>query len=64
MMKSRALNEAETRAELIDPALREAGWGVLDGSRVERVVITPGRLIGARAFCSGLTAISSPTRLS
>jgi type I restriction enzyme R subunit len=41
------MNEAETRAELIDPALREAGWGVVDGSRVGREVIAPGRLIGA-----------------
>ena len=23
------MNEAETRAELIDPALKEAGWGVV-----------------------------------
>ena len=40
------LNEADTRAELIDPALREAGWGVVDGSRIRREVIAPGRLIG------------------
>ncbi|TDY02428.1 EcoAI/FtnUII family type I restriction enzme subunit R [Thiohalophilus thiocyanatoxydans] len=40
------MNEAETRAELIDPALKEAGWGVVDGSRVRREVIAPGRLIG------------------
>jgi type I restriction enzyme R subunit len=40
-------NEAETRAELIDPALRDAGWGVVDGSRVRREVITLGRLQGA-----------------
>lgn len=33
------MNEAETRAELIDPALREAGWGVVDGSRIRREVI-------------------------
>ncbi len=46
-MTLRALNEAETRAELIDPALRAAGWGVVDGSRVGREVIAPGRLIGA-----------------
>ena len=26
------MNEAETRAELIDPQLREAGWGVLEGT--------------------------------
>ena len=41
------MNEAETRAELIDPALRDAGWGVVDGSRVRREVIAPGRLQGA-----------------
>ncbi len=40
------MNEAETRAELIDPALKEAGWGMVDGSRIRREVITPGRLQG------------------
>ena len=30
------MNEAETRAELIDPQLREAGWGVIDGSKILR----------------------------
>ncbi len=39
-------NEAETRAELIDPALKEAGWGVMEGSRIRREVISDGRLIG------------------
>lgn len=38
------MNEAETRAELIDPALKAAGWGVVEGSRVRREVITLGRL--------------------
>ncbi len=41
------MNEAETRAELIDPALQAAGWGVVDASRVRREVITLGRLQGA-----------------
>jgi type I restriction enzyme R subunit len=27
-------NEAETRAELIDPALKASGWGVIEGSKV------------------------------
>lgn len=40
------MNEAETRAELIDPALKSAGWGVVDSSRVRREVIAPGRLQG------------------
>lgn len=40
------MNEAETRAELIDPALKAAGWGVIESSRVRREVIAPGRLVG------------------
>jgi type I restriction enzyme R subunit len=39
------MNEAETRAEHIDPALKAAGWGVVEGSRVLREHgITQGRL--------------------
>ncbi|SDE56452.1 EcoAI/FtnUII family type I restriction enzme subunit R [Desulfuromonas thiophila] len=41
------MNEADTRAELIDPALKASGWGVVEGSRVRREVITLGRLQGA-----------------
>ncbi len=42
------MNEAETRAELIDPALNEAGWGVIEGSHIAReYTITLGRLQGA-----------------
>lgn len=42
------MNEAETRAEHIDPALKAAGWGVVEGSRVLREHgITAGRLQGA-----------------
>jgi prevent-host-death family protein len=42
------LNEAETRAEHIDPALKAAGWGVVEGSRIRREYpITLGRLEGA-----------------
>ncbi|MBK8275398.1 MAG: DEAD/DEAH box helicase family protein [Nitrospira sp.] len=41
------MNEAETRAEHIDPALKTAGWGVVEGSRVLREYpITPGRIEG------------------
>lgn len=32
--KHHMMNETETRAHLIDPALKEAGWGVVEGSRV------------------------------
>jgi len=41
------MNEAETRAEHIDPALAAAGWGVVEGSRILREYsITPGRIEG------------------
>src|SRR5882757_2140354 len=41
------MNEAETRAEHIDPALKAAGWAVVEGSRVLREhLITPGPLEG------------------
>jgi type I restriction enzyme R subunit len=41
------VNEAETRAELIDPALAKAGWGVVADSRVRREIISLGRIEGA-----------------
>ena len=41
------MNEAETRAEHIDPALKAARWGVVEGSRILREYhITPGRIEG------------------
>jgi type I restriction enzyme R subunit len=41
------MNEAETRAEHIDPALKAAGWGVVPGSRIRReYCISPGRIEG------------------
>jgi type I restriction enzyme, R subunit len=42
------MNEAETRAEHIDPALQAAGWGVVEGSRIRREYpITLGRIEGS-----------------
>jgi type I restriction enzyme R subunit len=41
------MNEAETRAEHIDPALKAVGWGVVEGSRIRREYpITLGRIEG------------------
>ncbi len=41
------VNEAETRAEHIDPALKAAGWGIIDQSSIRReYVITLGRIEG------------------
>jgi type I restriction enzyme, R subunit len=50
------MNEAETRAEYIDPALAAAGWGVVDWSRIRREYpICPGRIEGKKRG-KGLTA--------
>ncbi|OGY31542.1 MAG: restriction endonuclease subunit R [Candidatus Andersenbacteria bacterium RIFCSPHIGHO2_02_FULL_45_11] len=39
------MNESETRAEHIDPKLKEAGWGVIEGSKVLREFrITDGKI--------------------
>jgi len=39
------MNEAETRAELIDPKLKESGWGAIDGTKILREhKITAGKI--------------------
>ena len=51
------MNESETRAEYIDPALAAAGWGVVEGSRIRReYAITQGRLEGFGRRGKSLTA--------
>ena len=51
------MNEAETRAEYIDPALAVAGWGVVEGSRIRREYpITLGRIEGSGNRGKALTA--------
>ena len=51
------MNEAETRAEHIDPALKAAGWGVVEGSRIRREYsIAPGRIEGQGRRGKPLTA--------
>lgn len=51
------MNEAETRAEHIDPALAVAGWGVVEGSQIRREYsITQGRLEGFGRRGKSMTA--------
>ncbi len=51
------MNEAETRAEHIDPALKKAGWGDVEGSRIRREYpITIGRIEGHGKRGKALTA--------
>ena len=41
------MNEAQTELILIDPVLKEAGWGVVEGSRIQKQYpISQGRLVG------------------
>ena len=40
------MNEAETRAEYIDPKLKASGWGVAEGSKILREYhITAGKIL-------------------
>src|ERR1700731_4645846 len=51
------MNEAETRAEHIDPALAAAGWGEVEGNRIRREYpITLGRIEGHGKRGKALTA--------
>jgi hypothetical protein len=51
------MNVAETRAELIDPLLVAAGWGVVEGSRIRREFpIAPGRIEGGGRRGKSLSA--------
>ncbi len=63
------MNEAETRAEQIDPALEAAGWGVVEGSRIRREYpITLGRLEGfgrrAKSLMADYVLIYRNTKLA
>ena len=51
------MNEAETRAELIDPQLKECGWGVVEDSKILREYpITAGRIQTGGVRAKKLTA--------
>ncbi len=51
------MNEAETRAELIDPQLQASGWGVVAGTKVLRdYPITAGRIQTGSRRGKSLTA--------
>ena len=51
------MNEAETRAELIDPQLKACGWGVVEGSKILREYnITAGKIQSGGVKGKKLTA--------
>ena len=50
-------NEAQTRLDLIDPAIKAAGWGTVEGSRISvEHNITQGRLVGGGRRAQPLSA--------
>ena len=51
MSQARARNEADTRADLIDPKIVAAGWSAVDNSFIRRELICPGQIMagGKRA---------------
>ena len=51
MSQARMRNEADTRADLIDPKLVASGWGEVDSSFIRRELICPGQIMagGKRA---------------
>ncbi len=48
--------EADTRAERIDPVLKDAGWGIVTDSRIRREVICPGRIQSGGKRGKGLSS--------
>lgn len=52
-----SMNEADTRANLIDPKLVDDGWGAVENSYIRReVTITNGRIIGGGKRASSLSS--------
>ncbi len=52
-----AMNEADTRANMVDPKLVAASWGAVEHSYIRReVAITNGRIIGGGRRARALTS--------
>ena len=51
------MSEDDTRAELIDPKLKDSGWGIIEGSKINRnFPITLGRIQTGNIRASPLRA--------
>lgn len=55
-MHTMSETEADTRANRIDPVLRDAGWGVVDGAHIHRELICPGRILAGGQRGAALSA--------
>ena len=49
MSQARTRNEADTRADFIDPKLVSIGWSKFEGSYIRRELICPGQLTARNA---------------
>jgi len=56
MSTARTRNEADTRADLIDPKIVSCGWTQIEGSYIRREVICPGRIITGGKRTSPVTS--------
>ncbi|MBL0709346.1 MAG: hypothetical protein JJW00_09875 [Sulfurimonas sp.] len=50
------MNESETRAELIDPKLRECGWGVVEAKSSDNEKLIPTILTTSQKLSRGIDA--------
>jgi type I restriction enzyme R subunit len=48
--------KANTGSNHIDPMLRDAGWGMVDGAQVHRELICPGSILGGGQRDTALSA--------
>ena len=56
------MHKSETRAELIDPALQAAAWGVVEGSRIRReYTITLGHIHGLCIYAIDMAFVGLAT---
>ena len=59
------MNEAQTRFNKIDPKLRDAGWGIIPGSKIlveQSAYIAPGRITTTGNKNPKLTAFKRTSR--
>jgi hypothetical protein len=55
------MNESETRAELIDPTLHGAGWGVVEGSRIRQGIFAINLETGQEQEIAACPSLEEPS---
>ena len=55
------MHKSETRAELIDPALQAAGWGVVEGSRIRQGIFAINLETGQEQEIAACPSLEDPS---